>query len=62
MLAPRIGGETELEGKAPGLPAGHRSQCCRLNFWLAAHKGIDCSPSRYREAFGSAQSQGRQQN
>lgn len=58
VLAPRIRGETELEGKAPGLPTGHRLQCCRLNFWLATRKGINCSSSHYREAFSSAQSQG----
>lgn len=58
VLAPRIRGETEFEGEAPGLPARHRLQCRRLSFWLAEHKGINCPLSRYREAFSSAQSQG----
>lgn len=38
VLAPRFRGKTELEGEAPGLPAGHRLQCRRLSFWLAEHK------------------------
>ena len=58
VLAPRFRGETELEGEAPGLPAGHRVQCHRLSFWLAEQKGINCPSSRSREAFSPARSQG----